>query len=178
MDDQERTMKTAFAESWATFWDARNAREKTLITWGGAVLAVAIAYSVLWAPAQAGRTHLRDILPEMQRKVALMTEQSNEARTLAIAAQGVAPTGAALKDALAASLTDHGLSATQVGMAGNAVEIQLKNASFPTWTMWLDDVRKQYKVQVSEAHITALKADGQVDLTASLQPAAGSGSAR
>jgi len=26
-------------------------------------------------------------------------------------------------------------------------------------------------VQVSEAHITALKPDGQVDLTASLQPA-------
>jgi general secretion pathway protein M len=170
-------MKTAFADSWATFWDARTAREKTIITWGGAALAVMIAYSVLWAPAQAGRAHLRDILPEMQRKVAAMTEQANEARTLAIAAQGVAPTGGALKSALAASLTDHGLNATQVEMAGNAVAIQLKNASFPTWTMWLDDVRKQYKVQVSEAHITALKADGQVDLTASLEPAA-SGAAR
>ncbi|WP_206999880.1 type II secretion system protein GspM [Trinickia mobilis] len=171
-------MKTAFAEGWATFWDARSAREKTLVTWGGTVLAVAIAYSVLWAPAQAGRAHLRETLPEMQRKVAMMTAQANEARTLAIAAQGVAPTGVALKGALAASLTEHGLNPTQVGMAGNAVEIQLKNASFPTWTMWLDDVRKQYKVQVSEAHISALKTDGQVDLTASLQPAAGSGPAR
>ncbi len=56
-------------------------------------------------------------------------------------------------------------------MAGNAVAIRLKNASFSAWTMWLDDVRKQFKVQVSEAHVTALKADGQVDLTASLQPA-------
>ncbi|MGV2288423.1 type II secretion system protein M [Trinickia sp. YCB016] len=171
-------MKTAFADSWATFWDARNAREKTLITWGGAVLAVALAYSVLWAPAQAGRAHLRETLPEMQRKVAAMTAQADEARALAVAAQGVAPTGGALKSALAASLTDHGLNATQVEMAGNAVQVQLKNASFPTWTMWLDDVRKQYKVQVLEAHITALKADGQVDLTASLQPAAGSGSPR
>jgi len=51
------------------------------------------------------------------------------------------------------------------------VQIQLKNASFPEWTVWLDSVRKQFKVQVSEAHITALKPDGQVDLTASLQPA-------
>jgi general secretion pathway protein M len=39
------------------------------------------------------------------------------------------------------------------------------------WTAWLDDVRRQYKVQVAETHIQALKPDGQVDLTASLQPA-------
>ncbi|TKC83512.1 type II secretion system protein M [Trinickia terrae] len=171
-------MKTALANSWASFWDARNAREKTLITWGGVVLGVAIAYSVLWAPAQAGRAQLRETLPQMQRKLAAMTAQSDEARKLALAAQGVAPTGIALKNALAASLTDHGLSAAQVEVAGNAVEIQLKNASFPTWTMWVDDVRKQFKVQVSEAHITALKTDGQVDLNASLQPAASAGASR
>ena len=57
-------------------------------------------------------------------------------------------------------------------MLGTAVQIQLKNASFPAWTLWLDDARKQFKVQVAETHVTALKEDGQVDLTASLQPAA------
>jgi general secretion pathway protein M len=171
MDDQERTMKTAFAQTWAGFWEERTAREKTLFTWGGALLGVALAYSVLWAPAQEGRAHLRDTLPAMQRDVAQMTAQANEARALSVAAQGVAPTGGALKTALATSLTDHGLNPTQLELAGNAVQIQLKNASFPTWTMWLDDVRKQLKVQVSEAHVTALKVDGQVDLTATLQPA-------
>jgi general secretion pathway protein M len=50
------------------------------------------------------------------------------------------------------------------------VQIQLKNASFPAWTAWVDDVRRQFQVQVAEAHVTALKDDGQVDLTASLQP--------
>jgi general secretion pathway protein M len=100
-----------------------------------------------------------------------MTAQANEARALAGSVQGVAPTGGALKDALTTSLTDHGLNATQVQVIGNAVQIQLKNASFPAWTAWLDDVRRQFKVQVSEAHVTALKEDGQVDLTASLQPA-------
>jgi general secretion pathway protein M len=171
-------MKAALADGWAAFWDARNAREKMLITWGGVALVVLIAYSVLWAPAQVGRAHLRETLPEMQRKVAVMTGQANEARGLAMAAQGVAPTGGALKNALATSLTEHGLNPTQVEMAGSAVAIQLKNASFPTWIMWVNDVRKQYKVQVSEAHITALKTDGQVDLSASLQPAATSSASR
>lgn len=165
-------MKSALAEAWARFWEARTAREKQLITWGGAVLAVVIGWSVLWSPAQEGRAQLRETLPTMQRQLAQMTAQANEARTLSAAAQGVAPTGAALRDALAASLNDHGLPPAQVQVMGNAVQVQMKNASFPAWVAWLDDARKQFKVQVSEAHVTALKADGQVDLTASLQPPA------
>ncbi|WP_114813941.1 type II secretion system protein M [Paraburkholderia kururiensis] len=165
-------MKSALAEAWARFWETRTAREKQLITWGGAVLAVVIGWSVLWSPAQEGRAQLRETLPAMQRQLAQMTAQANEARTLSAAAQGVAPTGAALRDALAASLNDHGLPPAQVQVMGNAVQVQMKNASFPAWVAWLDDARKQFKVQVSEAHVTALKADGQVDLTASLQPPA------
>jgi general secretion pathway protein M len=163
-------MKTELAQTWAGFWDGRTEREKTLLMWGGAALGVAIAWSVLWAPAEDGRAHLRQTLPAMQRQLAQMTAQANEAQRLSAAAQGVAPTGGALKDALTASLTDHGLAPLQVQLLGNAVQIQLKNASFPVWTGWVDDVRRQFKVQVAEAHVTALKDDGQVDLTASLAP--------
>jgi general secretion pathway protein M len=163
-------MKSELAQTWAGFWDGRSEREKNLLTWGGTVLGVVIAWSVLWAPAQDGRAHLRETLPAMQRQLAQMTAQANEAHRLSAAAQGVTPTGGALKDALTASLSDHGLTALQVQLIGNAVQIQLKNASFPVWTNWVDDVRRQFKVQVSEAHVTALKDDGQVDLTASLQP--------
>jgi general secretion pathway protein M len=163
-------MKTELAQTWASFWDARTEREKTLLLWGGAALGVVIAWSILWAPAQDGRAHLRETLPAMQRQLAQMTAQADEARRLSAAAQGVTPTGGALKDALSASLTEHGLAAVQVDLLGNAVQVQLKNASFPAWTVWVDDVRRQFKVQVAEAHVTALKTDGQVDLTASLQP--------
>ena len=164
-------MKAELLNTWSGFWEARTPREKGLLTWGSAVLAVVIIWSVLWAPAQEGRTRLSESIPNLQRQLSKMTAQANEARTLSAAAQGVAPTGGALKDALTGSLNDHGLAATQVQVLGNAVQIQLKNASFPAWTEWLDDARKQFKVQVSEAHVTALKQDGQVDLTASLQPA-------
>jgi len=163
-------MKAELAQTWAGFWYQRTDREKALLTWGGGVLAVVIAWSVLWAPAQEGRARLRESLPTLQRQLAQMTAQANEARQLSAAAQGVAPTGGALKDALTASLSDHGLAATQVQVIGNAVQVQMKNASFPVWTGWVDDVRRQFKVQVAEAHVTALKEDGQVDVTASLQP--------
>lgn len=158
-------------ELWASFWEPRTAREKLLLTWGGVALAVVIAYSVLWAPAQQGRAHLRESLPAMQRQIAQMTAQADEARALAPAAQGVVPTGGALRDALSASLTQASLATTQIRLTGDAVQIDAKNAAFPAWTMWLDDARKQFKVRVIELHATALKEDGQVDLTVSLQPA-------
>jgi general secretion pathway protein M len=163
-------MKNELAQMWATLWDGRTEREKTLLAWGGAALGLAIAWSVLWAPAQAGRAQLRETLPALQRQLAQMTAQANEAHRLSTAAQGVTPTGGALKDALAASLSAKGITPQQVQLMGNAVQIQLKNVSFPVWTGWVDDARRQFKVQVAEAHVTALKDDGQVDLTASFQP--------
>ena len=164
----------ALGDVWAGFWEPRTAREKMLLTWGGVAVGVVIAYSVLWAPAQHGRAHLRETLPAMQRQLAQMTAQADEARALAPAAQGAAPTGGALRDALSASLTQAGVATTQVRLTGEAVQIEAKNVSFPAWTMWLDDARKQFKVHVTEVHANALKADGQVDLTATLQPATAS----
>ena len=38
----------------AQFWGERSQREKMLLGWGGAVLAVAIAYSGRWAPGRWG----------------------------------------------------------------------------------------------------------------------------
>ncbi|CCD41403.1 General secretion pathway protein M [Candidatus Paraburkholderia kirkii UZHbot1] len=164
-------MKEEIGRSLSEFWEACTARERSLLISGGLVLVLALVYPVLWAPAYEGRQRLRQSLPAMQRQLATMTAQANDARSLAPAAQGVTPTGGALRDALAKSLADNGMQPTQIQVIGAAVQITLKNASFPNWTMWLDDARKQFKVQVSEAHVTALKVDGQVDLTASLQPA-------
>ncbi|SAL41506.1 general secretory pathway protein M [Caballeronia arvi] len=164
-------MKAEIGRSLSEFWEVRTPREKTLLMWGGIVLGIALVYLVLWAPAYEGRARLRQTLPAMQRQLATMNAQANEARSLEPAAEGVMPTGGALRDALAKSLADNGMQPTQIQVIGAAVQIQLKNASFPNWTMWLDDARKQFKVQVSEARVTALKQDGQVDLTASLQPA-------
>ncbi len=164
-------MSGAWAEAWATFWEARTTREKAILTWGGAVLVLAIGWSVLWQPAADGRARLRESLPGLQRELAQMTAEADEARSLAGAAASVAPGGQALKDAVTASLADHALPGAQIQLIGTTVQVQMKNASFPAWAAWLDDMRKQFKVQVVEAHITALKADGQVDLTASLQPA-------
>jgi general secretion pathway protein M len=173
MDDQECAMKSksAVATALGDFWDERAPREKKMITIGGTVLALIVLYSVALDPALSGRAKLRADLPAMQRRLAQMTADANEAHLLAARAQGSAPTGNALKEALAASLAQRALVATQLSVAGPNVQLQLKNAQFGSWVAWLNDVRRQFKVKASEAHVIALKDDGQVDVTATLQPA-------
>ncbi|TAM02596.1 MAG: type II secretion system protein M [Paraburkholderia sp.] len=162
---------TVLSGAWAGFWESRTAREKVLLTWGGAALAVAIGWSVLWAPAADGRAQLRERMPRLQRELAQMTAQANEARSLAGQAAGVAPAGAALKDAMTASLGEHDLQDAQVRLIGTTAQVQLENAAFAAVTAWLNDVRRQFKVEVIEAHVMAQKPDGQVDLSVLLQPA-------
>src|SRR5471032_2497346 len=135
-------MKQTLIDTWGEFWNARTQREKTILMWGGLVVAIAIVYLVLWAPAYEGRARLRSALPGMQRQLAQMTAQANEARTLAGGGQGVTSTGGALRDALTKSLADNNMAGSQVQLIGAAVQIQIKNVSFPLWTVWLDDARK------------------------------------
>ncbi len=163
-------MKSELIETLTQFWEERSSREKLLLGWGGALLVAYVLYSLLWAPAQDNGERIAHALPAMRLELAQMTEQANEARSLAAAAQGVAPTGVALRDALTGSLGEHGIVAAPPQVVGNGVQVQMKNVAFPAWTQWADDVRKQFKVQVAEAHATALKEDGQVDLTAVMQP--------
>ena len=59
-------MKNELMQAWAGFWEARTEREKTLFVWGGAVLGIVIAWTVLWAPAADGRARLHETLPAMQ----------------------------------------------------------------------------------------------------------------
>ena len=153
------------------FWSAREPREKRLLTIGGIVLGVAIAYSVLWAPAFEGRAKLRDELPQLRAQLAQMQSEAREAHELSVAAAGVPPTGDALHQALTDSLAAHGLQNVQVTSLGDSLQIHAKNVSFGDWIGWVDDARKQNKVQVSEANVTALDKVGQVDLDATLVPA-------
>jgi general secretion pathway protein M len=151
------------------FWDERNAREKTFIMVGGGFLALFLAYQILWAPAAAGRAQLHNAVPQMQAQLALMTEQANEARTLKAAAMSVAPSGHALLDGMKASLTEQGLQGAELTSAGHVLQLQVKNVPFGSCVAWLDQVRREYKVQVVEAQVTALPHPGDVNLSATLQ---------
>jgi general secretion pathway protein M len=108
-------------------------------------------------------------LPELRQQVEAMDAQVIEAHQLDAKGALQTPKGEALRDALHASLRDHGMIPTSIASAGPAVRFQLHDVAFANWTAWLDEVESQLHVKVSEAHVLALK-PGQVDLTATLSP--------
>ena len=152
------------------FWSAREPREKRLLTIGGAVLGLVIVYSLFWEPAFEGRQNLREELPQQRAQLAQMQAEARQAHELTSAAAGVAPTGDTLRQALVDSLAAHGLANIEVTALGDSMQIRGKNIAFADWIGWVDDMRKQNKVQISEANVKALEKDGQVDLDATFAP--------
>jgi general secretion pathway protein M len=153
----------------AAWWDERNAREKRLLSIGGLVIVLVIFYSTLISPALDGREVIRETLPGLKRQLATMQGQAAEAKRLAGSAQNAAPSGDSLNSAVTSSLADRGLNATKVQLSGNAVQIEMKNVSFSAWIVWLDDMRKQLKVHVTQAHVEPTGANGRVDLRATIE---------
>lgn len=156
----------------AAWWDERQAREKRLISIGLLVLVLAIFYNVLIAPAWQNTADLKRSLPGMKQQLATMQGEADEARRLSVAAQGVAPTGDSLLAAVTSSLTDRGFANNKVQRVGSAVQIDLENVSFARWIAWVDDMRKQLKVQVAQTHITpSASNDGRVSVRVTLDAA-------
>jgi general secretion pathway protein M len=162
-------MNAAINAVLSTFWDERNAREKTVLAIGGGFLALFLAYQLLWAPQAGGRAELQSALPQMHAQLALMTEQANEARALKPAATSVPPTGTTLLDGMKASLVEQGLQGAELTMAGHVFQLRVKSIPFSNCIAWLDQVRRAYKIQVVEAQVTALPHPGDVNFTATLQ---------
>ncbi|MGI4861155.1 MAG: type II secretion system protein GspM [Janthinobacterium lividum] len=150
------------------WWAERNVREKRLLALGAAILALLLFYQVLVAPARDGSAAIRAALPTMKQQLVTMEGQANESKRLAGVAHTVAPSGDSLVNGVSASLTDRGLTPTKVELAGNAVQVEMKNVSFARWIGWLDDVRKQLKVKVSQTHVTPSGNSGRVDIRATL----------
>jgi general secretion pathway protein M len=166
MDNQARAIKAALTE----WFEARAPREKRLIAVGGALLVVALIYNVLWAPAWDGRAKIAAEVPELEAQLADVRSQADEARRLKGAVAMGTTSGLALRDALAASLAQAGISDPQLTVQGKGVQVDAKNAPFGAWMAWLDGVRHANHLRVVDAHATGTAQPGHATVSATLQP--------
>jgi general secretion pathway protein M len=149
------------------YWMARNEQERRTLSIGAGVLLVALAYLVLIAPALDGRAALRRALPQLRQQAAQLRALADEARTL----QGtpvpqVAPMA---REGLLASLTARGITPASLSLTGDYAKLQLNNVSFANLMAWLDAARRENRIAVQDAAITALPVAGQVDATLTLR---------
>lgn len=167
------TQVAQLRERLAVAWLARTEQERKFLTIGAAVAAVLLVYALAVAPAVAGRAQLEKTLPQLRQDAAQMRAMALEAGELARQpAQQVQPIA---RDSMAASLAAVSITPVSLTVAGETARMQLTGVSFANLVGWLDAQRREARVAVQEAAITAREPAGQVDATLTLRQDAGAG---
>ncbi len=171
--NQARAALTRQQQAVQAFWAERTQQERKLLCVGAVVAGLALVYAVFFAPAWTGRIALQKSLPELRQNAAQLQSLAREAGELARQAPvQVAPMG---RDSLDASLKARGLAPQSLSLTGEYARVQLNGVPFASVMLWLDGLRREGRVAVQEAKITAQvqgKA-GLVDASLTLHQSAG-----
>jgi general secretion pathway protein M len=154
----------------AAFWQVRTEQERKLLAVGGAVVGLALFYSLLIDPALSGRDKLRKQLPELRQQEAEMQALAREAASLQ-GQSNIAPPPMT-RDSLNAGLSARGLNPQSVNVTGEYAKLQFNGAQFAGLVAWLDAVRTESRINVAEAAITAQDTPGVVNATLTLRQGA------
>lgn len=160
------TQHRAF-QSASEFWQARDSRERTMLTALGAFLVLAVLYMLLIEPALSGREQLSRSVPQMRQQVAEMQTLAKQAQSLPPPTQSARTP--LTRESISATLSSHGLNAQNVNVSGEIVRLQLSDASFSSLMSWLGTVRGNSLLEVSEANIVALPQPDRVNATLTLR---------
>lgn len=154
-------------ESATIFWNERNARERTMLGVGAAVLLLFLVYLLLFAPALKGRKQLSHDLPELRQKAAQMQALATQAAELKSAA-GVT-TEPVSQESVAASLSAHGLKPKNLAVSDGLIRLQLDPVSFAGLLDWLNEQQKTSHLSVVEANFIASAQLDMVNATLTLK---------
>ncbi|OBV37259.1 type II secretion system protein GspM [Janthinobacterium psychrotolerans] len=153
------------------FWAERTAQERKLLSIGAVVAGLALVYAVLFEPAWNGRIALQKSLPELRQQAAVLQSLAREAGELSRQAPvQVAPMN---RESLDASLKARGLAPQSLSLTGEYARVQLNGVPFASVMLWLDGLRREGRIAVQDAKITAQGKAGMVDATLSLHQSPG-----
>lgn len=167
---QFSAMTQQYRDGAAAFWQARTEQERRFLGVGGVLLGVLLVYGVLIAPALSGRAQLQKDLPVLRQQAAELQALALQAGELKAQPKITPPP--MTHDSLADSLKANGLNAQSVAMTGEYAKLQLKGVPFSGLIAWLDTLRRDGRIDVLDAVITAQDTAGMVDATLTLHQGA------
>lgn len=153
-------------EQWASFWQARNQRERRILVLALGVAIFALVYGLLLDPALSGRARLQQELPQLRQQVAQMQAMVREAAALPQASTAIEPLSG---PGLEAGLARKGLKSQNLAISGEIVRLQLEGVTFAALLDWLDEAQKTSLLAVSEANILVQAQPGIVNATLTLR---------
>jgi general secretion pathway protein M len=158
-----------FRPAISEFWEARNRRERIMLSLAVLVVAFGLVYSVLIDPALAGRKQLNRDLPVLRQQVAQLRALAKQAALLS--AKPAVPPAPMTRTGIDTVLARNSLKAQDVLLNGDFAKVQFSSVSFASMLFWLDDIQKSALLSVTDADIVALPQPDKVNATITLRRA-------
>ena len=151
----------------AVDWLARTEQERKFLTIGGGVVLGALVYLLFISPAVTGRAQLQKALPQLRQDAAQLRTMALEAGDLA--RQPPAQGTPMARETLAASLTAMGMNPQSLTLTGEFAKVSLTGVPFSSLVAWFDTQRREGRINVQDATISAAGEGGKVDATFTLR---------
>lgn len=155
------------------YWNARTTQERRFLAVGGAVVLLALVYSLFIGPAVEGRANLKQALPELRQQAAQLQAMAAEVQT--VASGGVPQVVPMTQDSLTASLAARSIKPESITMTGEFAKVQVKEVAFANLVTWLDEQRRESRIMVQDIDLSAQGQAGQVGGTLTLRQNSGGG---
>jgi general secretion pathway protein M len=157
----------AYKERINLMWLGRTEQERKFLSIGGLVVGAALFFMIFIGPALNGRAQLKKSIPTLRQDAATMQALALEAG--ALAGQGAVQVTPMTREALMASLSASGITPTSLTVTGEFAKLDLAAVPFANLAGWLDAQRREHRISVQEAIVTAQTPAGQVDASITLR---------
>ena len=168
------TVVSQLKDQFALYWLARTEQERKYLAVGAATVACALVYMLFIGPALEGRAKLNAQLPQLREEAAKMQALALEAGELA--RQPAPQVTPMTRDTLTASLAARSITPQALAMTGDYAKLQLDGVAFANLYSWLEAQRRENRIAVQDAAITAGTPAGQVDAALTLRQNTGEAS--
>lgn len=147
-------------ESFASFWQQRNAKERRLLSLTTIVVLLALTYWMFINPALSNKAKLEVSIPQLRLQVSEMAAMSAQYAQIATAmTENIEPVS---REVLEASLMRKGVKAQSLSATDDIVRVQIGSVAYSVIMEWMLEMQKAARLTVEDAKLTALPEKGQV----------------
>ena len=147
-------------ESFATFWQQRNAKERRLLSIATVIILLALTYWMFINPALSNKAKLEVSIPQLRLQVSEMAAMSAQYAQIATAmTENIEPVS---REVLEASLMRKGVKAQSLSATDDIVRVQIASVGYSVIMEWMLEMQKAARLTVEDAKLTALPEKGQV----------------
>jgi general secretion pathway protein M len=146
------------------WWRARNARERSLIGGGGALVLVAVLWAYVWAPIASERARLIASLPALRVQAQHVAEQAAEVERLRTAARSRTESGPpqrAIEDAMKAAGFAEGFAGV-AALGGGRFQVNLGVVPFDALLRVVAQLAERQGLAVETIALKATNEAGKV----------------